>query len=229
MGSFVVAALALTTYQLTFFGAVDRAGVAVGTVVGIGSAPVLSGLLAWLVDRVVPSRRWWTATALAVLGCVLVVAPAGGSTGVDQGGVALALVAGLAYAVLVVAQGRVAAAGIEPLRGVAITLALSALPGAVVLAGGDAAGLVTPRGLLLVAWLGVVTIGIGHGLWSLGLSTLPAASVGTLTLAEPLVAAALGVALLAERPPAIAGLGAALLVVGLVLVVLPQRRLVASA
>jgi DME family drug/metabolite transporter len=40
---------AVAGYQLAFFSAVARTGVAVGTMVAIGSAPVLAGLLAWLV------------------------------------------------------------------------------------------------------------------------------------------------------------------------------------
>src|SRR2546423_12283994 len=39
---------AVTLYQLAFFEGVARAGVAAGTLVAIGSAPVFAGLAAWL-------------------------------------------------------------------------------------------------------------------------------------------------------------------------------------
>ncbi|MGW0450659.1 EamA family transporter [Streptosporangium sandarakinum] len=65
-GLLVAAALAVAAYQLCFFGAVSRTGVAVGTVVAIGSGPVFAGLLTWLLDRVRPTRRWVGATAAAV-------------------------------------------------------------------------------------------------------------------------------------------------------------------
>ena len=49
----------VAAYQATFFAAVDDTGVAVGTVVAIGSAPVFTGLLA----RTFASERLTCATA----------------------------------------------------------------------------------------------------------------------------------------------------------------------
>nr|WP_321465362.1 hypothetical protein [uncultured Desulfobulbus sp.] len=44
---------------------------AVGTIVGIGSAPVAGGLRGRLFCRESLSRRWYLATLLAVCGCVM--------------------------------------------------------------------------------------------------------------------------------------------------------------
>ena len=44
----VLAALATAAYQLCFFGGVRLAGVAIGTVVGVGSGPVWGGLVGWV-------------------------------------------------------------------------------------------------------------------------------------------------------------------------------------
>jgi DME family drug/metabolite transporter len=45
----VLTALCTAIYQVCFFAGVERAGVAVGTLIAIGSGPVLTGLLArWL-------------------------------------------------------------------------------------------------------------------------------------------------------------------------------------
>ena len=71
------------------------AGVAVGTVVTIGSAPPLAGLIAMLVGQGRPTARWCVATASAVAGVVLLAGPAGG---VDPVGIALALLSALGYA-----------------------------------------------------------------------------------------------------------------------------------
>ncbi len=63
-------------------------------------------------------------------------------------------------------------------------------------------------------------------LFARGLERLPAANVATLTLAEPLTAATLGVAILGERPGPVAGLGALMVLSGLlVLSARPRRRL----
>ncbi|MGV3759111.1 MAG: EamA family transporter, partial [Actinomycetota bacterium] len=44
----LLAGAATAAYQLCFFGGVRLAGVAIGTVVGVGSGPVWGGLLGWL-------------------------------------------------------------------------------------------------------------------------------------------------------------------------------------
>src|SRR3546814_2874147 len=86
-------------YQLCFFGGVRLAGVAVGTVVGVGSGPVWGGLLGWGGRGERPGRRWAAATALALVGAAL-LATSTGTDGeqVDATGLLLALGAGLTYA-----------------------------------------------------------------------------------------------------------------------------------
>ncbi|WP_256863144.1 DMT family transporter [Microbispora sp. GKU 823] len=92
----VLGAAAVAAYQLCFFAAVARTGVAIGTVVAIGSGPVFTGLLSWIAGRERPSGRWALATAAAVAGCAVLVTGGGGATGgADAGGVALALLGGL--------------------------------------------------------------------------------------------------------------------------------------
>ena len=58
-GPVMAGMVAVAGYQLAFFSAVARTGVAVGTMVAIGSAPVLAGLLAWLVRGEQPPGRWY--------------------------------------------------------------------------------------------------------------------------------------------------------------------------
>src|SRR5690242_17794637 len=92
-------ALAVAGYPVTFYPAVARTGVAVATVIALGSAPVFAGLLAWATGQGRPGARWAVATAAAVLGCAaLVLAP--GLTGhggpADGTGILLAGLAGLA-------------------------------------------------------------------------------------------------------------------------------------
>ncbi|MFN3980926.1 MAG: EamA family transporter, partial [Caldilinea sp.] len=62
----MVAIGTIAGYQLFFFAGVARTGVAVGTVVGIGSAPIFAGLLGLLLLGEKPSRRWMLATLLAI-------------------------------------------------------------------------------------------------------------------------------------------------------------------
>lgn len=74
--------------------------------------------------------------------------------------------------------------------------------------------------LLMVGWLGLVTTAAAYLLFARGLQHLPAATVGTPSLAEPLTAATLSLLVLGERPAPGAALGAATLLAGLFLATL---------
>src|SRR5215216_6659328 len=88
-----VIAAAIATYQLAFFAAVDRTGVAVGTVVALGSAPAIAGPAARLFAGEPLTGRWARATALACGGVLLLVLGGGGAS-VDALGIMLAVVSG---------------------------------------------------------------------------------------------------------------------------------------
>jgi len=76
-------------YQLCFFAAVQHAGVALGTLVTIGSGPVFAGLLALAALRETPTRSWLTATGLCVLGLGLLTAAGAGMGGSGLSGLLL--------------------------------------------------------------------------------------------------------------------------------------------
>src|SRR4051812_38988397 len=67
-------------YQLSFFAAVADTGVAVGTVVALGSAPVFAGLLSRITGGARLDGRWVACTALATAGVALLVASGGGAS-----------------------------------------------------------------------------------------------------------------------------------------------------
>ncbi len=94
--SALIGGACIAGYQVLFFSGVAAAGVAVGTVVGIGSAPLLTGAFVWLLTHKMPEKRWFIATALAVLGCILLALSAG-SLNFHPVGILLALGAGACY------------------------------------------------------------------------------------------------------------------------------------
>src|SRR5205823_8240682 len=81
-----------------------------------------------------------------------------------------------------------------------------------------------PNTLALVGWLAVPATAFGYLLFVTGLRHVTAAAAGTLSLAEPLVAALLGLTLLGEQLPWPAGAGAGLLLTGLVVATMPVPR-----
>jgi len=221
----LLAGACVAVYQATFFAAVADTGVAVGTVVAIGSGPAFAGLFASIFTGERLERRWAAATALACSGVVLLVMGGGAGGGVSAPGVGLALISGAGYAGYAVASKRMLVAGGAPEAVMAAVFGVGALLMLPLLALVPAGGLVTPGGLTLVLYLGAVPTALAYLLFARGLERTGASETATLTLAEPLTAAALGVIALGERPGLAAAAGAALVMGGLaVLAVRPAKR-----
>ncbi len=194
----LLAAVGVAAYQLTFFAGVARAGVAIGTIVAVGSAPVMAGILGWLVHGERPARVWYLATALAVVGNSLLVLGDGVAT-VNGWGILLALGAGAAYAGYTSASKVVLADGHPPDVAMAIIFSLGAIFLLPTLLGAHLGWIVTVRGALVVAHLGIIATGISYMFFARGLRLTPVATTVTLSLAEPFTATMLGIFLLGER------------------------------
>ena len=209
-------------YQIFFFAGVARTGVAIGTVVAIGSAPILAGLLGLLLLGERPTTRWLLSTLLAVAGCALLIAT-GGELQVDPLGVILAIGAGAAYALYTIASKDLLR--VQPPDAVtAVAFFGGALLLAPLLFFVDLRWLAEPRGLLVALQLGLVATALAYMLYIRGLMSLPTATAVTLALAEPLTAAALGIFVLGEQLTAPALAGMALIFGGLVVLTAGARR-----
>ncbi len=210
-----VAAISIGVYQPFFFNAVDKTGVAVATIVALGSAPVFTGALVLVTRRNTLDWTWAVATVIATSGGALLVGR-GGSIGVNTTGVVLALGAGLSYAVF-----AVAAKGLldnhPPLAVMAVTLTGGAVVLLPLVAGANLAWIGTAHGALTALHVGVVATAIAYTLFGYGMARTPVAYVVTLTLAEPLTAALLAIFVLDEELSSLAVLGVALLLMGLVI------------
>jgi drug/metabolite transporter, DME family len=204
----------VAAYQLCFFAAVSRTGVAVGTLVGIGSSPVLAGILGFVFRGERPGRAWGVATLLALAGCGLLVCGGGAGIAVDPVGIALALGAGAAYASYTMAiKGLLP--GRTPDAVMAVVFCLGALLLSPLLFSSNLQWVATPKGVTLALYLGVIVTALSYWLFARGLRTVPVATAVTLSLAEPLTAAILGIAFLGERLSATALCGIPLLFAGL--------------
>ena len=210
-----LAAACMAGYQPLFFAGVARTGVAAGTMVTIGSSPVLAGGLAWLLLGEKPGRRWLAATVLAVIGCGLLAAESG-EVSVDLSGILFSLGAGVCYAsYALVSKGLLEKQ--TPDAVMAVVFTLGALFLAPVLLGADMRWLAQPGGLAAALHLGLVATAAAYALFGRGLQLTPVATAVSLSLAEPLTAALLGLLLLGERLTAPAWLGIGLLFAGLAL------------
>jgi len=227
----LAAALFTASYQVCFFAAVAKTGVAVGTMVSIGSAPIIGGLLGKIYRGELLSRRWWFATALAVSGGGLLGLGSGTLT-VNLFGIALALGAGASYATY-----TLLIKGLLEKHSPNAVMALVVCGGAILLAplllNRDLAWLAQPRAIAVVLHLGLATMALSYWFFSRGLQMVQVSTAVTLSLAEPMVAATLGIAVLGEQLTVPAFGGISFIFAGLLVLIvnpsLPGRRKTARA
>ncbi|HXH33083.1 MAG TPA: EamA family transporter [Plantibacter sp.] len=215
----------VTAYQPCFFIGTERNGVAVGTLVALGSAPAITGLLEWAVRRRRPSGRWFLATLIAATGVAVLSGLAGGALGtVSVDGLLASIGAGASYAVYTLCSKALIEHGWSPLATMAVLFGAAAVASLPILLATETAWIATVPGALAVAWLALVNTAAGYLLFGHALGGLPASRVATLTLFEPLTATLLGILLLGESFGQATVVGAALLIVGLAILVIPARR-----
>jgi len=215
----------MAVYQAAYFTAVTLSGIAIAALVAICSAPlVIAALAPWLLGE----RRAMRARvplALGVLGTALLVAAPHGLPDLSArfvGGVLLALVAGLAYALYVLAaKASLTQSAPLPLAALTFTVGAVVLTPALLWTSAPLAQLALGWPWLL--YLGGVTTAAAYAVYTVGLRHVPASVAGLVTLLEPLTATVLGVALFGERLGAAGGAGALLLVAALGLLVTDRR------
>lgn len=213
--------IAVAGYQGMFFIGVEWTGVAVGTLVSLGLAPLMAGLLGWAVGEGPPGWPWAGVTLVAVAGLALLTLA--GSTSVDPRGVTAALAAGICYSVYTVFGTRLVRDGSHPTAVMTAAFGTGAVLVSPFLLGvGD--WIASPAGIALALWLGLATTSVAYVLFGKGLSVLQPGHVATLNLMEPVVATALGLGVLGETLAAPGWLGCALILAALAALGLLERR-----
>ena len=220
--STLYAAISMAVFQYLFFSSVRLTGVAIGTVVTIGSAPVFSGIIEWLLVKRRPTRVWVIATTLAIIGCLLLFLNKDGIV-VNPLGVAMSLGAGLLFAFYTLVNKEVLAK-VDAVPAVAVIFSVSALMLLPFLFLFETEGLLTGRGISVVLYLGIATTSIAYILFSVGLKRIPSSSAVTLSLAEPLTAAVLSVLVVGEQLNVTSWMGVALLLGGILVLTLGGRK-----
>jgi len=215
-------AMAVAVYPLAFYSSMHLAGVAIGSVVSLASAPLASGVLERVIDRSTLSRPWMVAAALGVIGSTLLcLSKLDGHSGAltsTLAGIALGLVAGVTYACYSWAAhrlmhdglGRAASMGAVFGGGGLLLLPVLLITGGPLLASREA--------FTVGAYVALVPMFAGYVLFGYGLSQVPASTATTLTLIEPAVAAILAVVIVGEQLTTLGWVGLGL--IGVVLVIL---------
>lgn len=219
IGLTILAGFFVAAYQLCFFWGVSRTGVAVGTIVGIGSSPIFAGFLDYFFQKRTPGRRWMVSTFLAIFGCSMLLLDSR-DLHIDNAGILLSTAAGFSYAAYTLVM-KLMLPGKSAEDVTAVIFCTGALYLSPLLFTADLQWLALPRGWILMLHLGVLATGLAYWLFARGLQKVAVSTAVTLSLAEPMTAGILGVLVVGERLSGIAWCGLLLILSGLFVLVVP--------
>lgn len=209
-------AACLLLYMLGFSLAYRALDAGAGALILFGGVQLTMFAGAALAGEAVTARRILGA-AIAFAGLVWLVAPGHGAQ-IDPLAAGLMALAALGWGgYSLIGRGETA-----PLAATAASFVLACVP-AVALALAQAQAMLSGRAAVLALASGAVTSGLGYALWYRILPALGASRAAVAQLTVPVIALALGVALLGERPD-LTALLATLLVLGGVALSLVRGR-----
>ncbi|MBD1542934.1 EamA family transporter [Arthrobacter sp. IA7] len=223
-------AAAVAVYPLAFYSSMRLAGVALGTVVSIGSAPLASAVIERLAEKKVLTRRWMLGALIGVAGAGLLSFAgncaerpgAFAESWAVPAGVVLGLVAGVTYALYSWAAHRLICGGVSSRAAMGAVFGLGGLLLMPVLAMTGRPLLESWTNFTVGAYMALVPMFAGYVLFGWGLARVRASTATALSLMETVVAAVLAVVVVGERLPALGWLGV-VLVLGSLFVLTPRE------
>jgi len=221
----VLGGLTVAAYQLGFFWATETTGVALATVVTIGSSPLVSRMIGSVRRRPAPDR-WWIASALGlILGLVLLVLGSANGTAVefDPLGVLAAVLAGASYAAYTEVGSVMMFHGWHPTSAMAAMFLSAGLVTTPILLVRDLSWVGSLAGLTIIGYLSLITLTLAYIWFGWGLHSLAPTTVVMLTMFEPVVASLLAIVVLDETLSALSWIGIVFVLIGLVVVGLRSR------
>jgi len=221
--SVATGALGVAVYQTMFFVATSSTGVAMASLVTIGVSPLASRLIGVVRGRPEPPTLWWVSAVVLVGGVTVLVVGGYEEISARPAGVVAAVIAGFAYAGYTEVGSHLLDEGVPPTAAMASIF----LGGGVLLAPTlpflDNSWVAQGRGLLVLLYIGLITLTVAYLAFGRGLARLQPSTVVMLTILEPVVAAAASGLLLDQTLRPLGWLGAGLVVAGLPIVARSER------
>jgi DME family drug/metabolite transporter len=213
LGLMLLMGALMALYQVCYFAAIERVGVAIAVLVTLCTAPVMIALLSALLLRERLTRAVLLALACALIGTAMLIwvgPDTGGASKDALAGVLLALGSAFGYTVLTLCS-RTLAGRYHPLQPITIGFAAGAL---LLLPFALATGFVFsyPAGSwALLLYLGLVPTALAYVLFLSGIRRITATVASIVTLVEPLTSTGLAWLLFGEQLGPLGVFGAALL------------------
>lgn len=226
--SVLTGAVAVAVYPLAFYASMRYAGVTVGTVISIGSAPLLSALIEYRFEGTRLTKQWMCGAALGVAGMILLcLAESNGNSSVnDHGmtGILLGLLAGFTYAIYSWSARRLMQAGVASRAAMGVTFGAGGILLMPVLLMTGAPLLAAWNNAAVGIYMALVPMFMGYICYGYGLARIPASMATTITLLEPVIAALLAILFVGERLPLSGWVGVALIVACLGVITAPTKK-----
>ena len=220
IGVTIISALGILGYQLSFFAAAIKTGVAVSAVVACGFIPIATGALGFVFLKERPKLIWYLTTLAAVLGLVLLSFTP--DMQANPIGLLLALFAATAYGFYAV-FGKKVVMNNDPATVIMVLFAIGAFLVTPVFFIFPTAWILSVKGILVALHLGLIATALGYTTYMAGLKTTPASTCATINLSESIAAACWGVFLLGEQLGMLHWMGMALIFGGVVVLTLKSK------
>lgn len=222
----LIAGALVALYQVAYFAAIPKVGVAISTLVALCSAPISVAVLSSIMTRERPTGPVLLALGLAIIGTLLLVQVSPSDTTQQNdvlGGVLLSVLSGSLYAVNTVVGRKLGGDGrVHPLQTTTIGFAFGSL---LLLGIGLSSGLVLQyplEGWLRLLYLGFFPTAIAYGLFYGGMRSINATSASIATFMEPLTATIIATVLFNEPLSARTLLGGLFLIVAMGIIIRKQ-------
>ena len=227
----IIGSCAVAIYPLAFYCSMHFAGVAVGTVISIGSAPLFSALIENRLDKSGLTKQWMAGAAIGVIGIGLLAqmhsapsAVSGQASSAFSLGVTLGLVAGLTYALYSWTARRMMVNGVVSRAAMGSTFGLGGLLLLPLLIMTGTPLLTSWQNAAVGGYMAVFPMCIGYLCYGMGLARIKASVATAITLLEPVVAALLAVFFLGESLSPVGWTGIGLIIFSLIITAWPRRK-----
>lgn len=217
-------AVGVGAYQLCFFYSTRHAGVAVATVITIGSSPLFARLIGALRHRPPPHRLWYSAALILSVGLAFLSSAQDADSQVELVGVISALVAGLSYAIYTECAALLIDQKLDSTAVMGVLFLSAGILTSPFLLFRPVSWIATQRGVVMIVYLGIVTLSLAYVAFGKGLKKLVPTTVVMLTLLEPVVATLLAYFVLHEKVSGSTWFGTVLVLVGLPIIAISVQR-----
>ncbi len=220
----IVGALAVAIYPLAFYSSMRLSGVIIGTVVSIGSAPILSAIIEYFSRDFQLNKQWATGALLGIIGMVMLAFSDNASTTIQYThvnlGILLGLVAGLTYALYSWSARQLMLKGVNTKAAMGATFGCGGLLLIPVMLITGSAFVNSWNNMAVGFYMALIPMFLGYRCYGFGLSKISASMATTITLLEPVIAAILAMLIVGECLSLIGWIGMLLIFICLIMVTL---------